>query len=142
MITVKWGKDDKSILQYEFEDTWTIDDLIEALDAGVAVTHKYDHNIDVVVDLLRSGLPNLLGSNINKAFQKAMNRTEEHIEQSKKESGIVVIVSNHGIMRATLSSLLAMYGRLGDKILLADSIAQAHQQIAQLQRQRIKAIPV
>ena len=34
-------------------------------------------DVDVVVDLLKSGLPALLGRNISKAFQKAMNRTGE-----------------------------------------------------------------
>lgn len=131
MITITWGSQDKSILQYTFEDSWAIDDLIEALDAGVEVTHRYDHDIDVIVDLSRSGLPNLFGTNLTNAFSRAAHRTDEHYENAgKKDAGMVVIVSNNSIIRNALLTMMSLYKRMGDQISLANSVAEAQQIIA------------
>jgi hypothetical protein len=137
MITIDWGKADKSIMQYTFEDSWSIDDLIEALDAGMAVTNKYDHDIDVVVDLTKSGIPNMFG-NIGKAFERAADRSDEHREQnsSTKEPGLVVIISTNPIIRSSLSSMLAMYKHMGDTIALASNRAEAYEAIDQFRLQR------
>jgi len=131
MITINWGKEDKTVLQYEFEGGWAVDDLIEALDAGVEVAERYDHDIDVIVDLTKSGIPNLFGTNVNKAFQRAANRGEEHVAKSDKEPGIVVIVATNPIMRNSLSSLLSLNPHMGgSRLSVADTRSDALSQIA------------
>lgn len=135
MITIKWGTDDKTVLLYEFEDSWSIDDLIEALDAGVAVTAKYDHDMDVIVDLTKSGMPDLFGVNMNKAFKRAMNRTDEHMEDTTKDPGLIVIVASNPIMRSTLVSLLGMYKRLGNQLVVASDLDEARSKIATFRRE-------
>jgi hypothetical protein len=140
MITINWGSPDKTILQYEFEGSWAVDDLIEALDAGVEVASRYDHDIDVIVDMSQSGLPNLFGTNINKAFSRALNRTEQHIEQSNKEPGMVAIVTNNPIMRNSLSSLLNLYPNMGGSTLVvANSLGEAKDHIYNFRQQRLYA---
>lgn len=130
MITIVWGKTDKSVLQYDFEGSWDIEDMIEALDAGVSVTDKYDHDIDVLVNLTKSGMPNLFGLDVNKAFGRAFNRTEEHMEQSDQDSGMVVIVSKNPIIRNSLSAMLRVYDGLGDRLALANTVDEGLQLIA------------
>ncbi len=136
MITIKWGKDDKSILLYEFEGSWSIEDLIDALDAGVNATAKYDHDMDVIVDLTKSGIPELFGVNMNKAFKRAMNRTEEHVNESVQEPGLIVIIASNPIMRNTLASLLQMYQRMGDRIAVAKTMAEAQAAVADFRKER------
>jgi len=138
MITIKWGTDDKTVMMYEFEGTWSIEDLIEALDAGVTVSDRYDHDMDVIVDLTKSGMPNLFGVNMNKAFKRAMNHTDEHIDGSNKEPGLIVIVANHPIMRNTLMSMLGMYKRMGDQLVVAKDLSEAQ---AKIQDFRQKTVP-
>lgn len=132
MITVRWGAEDKSILHYEFEGSWTIEDLIEALDAGVAVTEKYDHDIDVIVDLEKTGWPRLIGTDVNGAFKRAMNRSEEHIDaaKGKKEPGVIVIASNNPIIRNSLTTMMSLYNRLGDQVALANNLNEAYSVIS------------
>jgi hypothetical protein len=131
MITINWGNEQKTVMQYEFEGSWTIDDLIEALDAGVEVVNRYEHDIDVVVDLTNSGFPNLLGVNVNKAFGRAATRSEEHIESSHKEPGIVVVVTTNPIIRSSLTSMLALYPNMGgSKMVVANTLDAAYDRIA------------
>ncbi|MEM6282312.1 MAG: hypothetical protein AAF787_08985 [Chloroflexota bacterium] len=136
MITIDWGKADKSIMRYTFEGDWSMEDLIEALDAGMAVTNKYDHDIDVIVDLTQSGLPNFF-MNIGKAFDRAMNRTDEHREENEgKEAGLVVIISTNPIIRNSLSSMLTIYKGLGETIALANTTEDALRKIEQFRAER------
>jgi hypothetical protein len=125
VITINWGKEDKTVLLYEFEDGWSVEDLTDALDAGVEVAGRYDHDMDVIVDLSKSGVPDLFGMGMGKAFQQAMNRTSDHMDSSDKELGLIVIVAGNGIIRNTLRSLMQMHHRLSDKIAVADSRAEA-----------------
>jgi hypothetical protein len=130
MITIKWGKDDKTVLLYEFEGSWSIEDLTDALDAGVEVTNRYEHEMDVIVDLSRSGWPNILGMNVNKAFGKAMGRGDEHLADKENEAGIIVIVSRNPIIRGSLASMMQVYKRMGDRIALANTLDEAKQTVA------------
>lgn len=114
MITITWGNEDKSILLYQFEGSWTINDLTEALDAGFEVAARYDHDIDVVVDLSQSGIPNLLGTNVRQAFQQTMAHSNEQAQQHAKEPGIVAIVTNNPIIRGSLTSTLPLYRHMAD----------------------------
>ncbi|MFZ4816113.1 MAG: hypothetical protein ACOYL5_16375 [Phototrophicaceae bacterium] len=132
MITLTWGREDKSVLLYNFEARWTIDDLIEALDAGVKVVGKYTHRIDVMVDLTHSGWPDLLGVDVTSAFSRAMRRGEAYIDETNKEPGAVVVISQNPIIRGTLSTLMGLYQRMGNKILLAEGCADADVQLDQL----------
>ncbi len=125
MITIKWGKEDKTVLLYEFEGGWSIEDLTDALDAGVDVTNRYDHDMDVIVDLSKSGFPNLFGMDVTKAFGKAMNRGDEHLEGKENEPGIIVIVSKNPIIRGSLASMMQVYKKMGDRIALADTLQDA-----------------
>ncbi len=126
MITITWGNDQKTIMKYEFEGSWTIDDLVQALDAGVEVVNRYTHDIDVVVDLTNSGFPNLLGMNVKNAFGKAATRSEEHIEASPKEPGVVVVVTTNPIIRSSLVSMLALYPNMGgSKMMVENTVAGA-----------------
>ncbi len=131
MITINWGNEQKTIMQYEFEGSWTVDDLVEALDAGVEVVNRYEHDIDVMVDLTRSGFPNLLGMNVNKAFSRAAYRSEEHMVATDKEPGVVVVVTTNPIIRSSLTSLLALYPNMGgSKMVVANNVNEALSRIA------------
>lgn len=131
MITINWGNAQKTVMRYEFEGSWTIEDLVQALDAGVEVVNRYAHDIDVVVDLTRSGFPNLLGMNVNRAFKRAAARSEEHMEASDKEPGVVVVVTTNPIIRSSLTSLLALYPNMGgSKMVVADTVGEALNRIA------------
>lgn len=125
MITINWGKEDKTVLLYEFESGWSVEDLVEALDAGVEVASRYEHDMDVVVDLSRSGVPELLGMGMGKAFQRAMNRTNEHMNNSENELGLIVIVAGNAIIRNSLKSLMQVNHRLNNKIAVADTRDEA-----------------
>lgn len=141
MITITWGSDDKRILQYQFEGKWNVDDLLEALEAGFDVTQRYHHDIDVLVDLTASGIPNLLGMNIAQAFQKTMNRTQDRLVKSGKEPGMVVIVSTNGIIRGSLQTMLPLYSHMASsRIDVADTIADAKNKIAAF-RQNAEDMP-
>lgn len=140
MITIDWGSADKTVLLYTFEERWTIQDLIEALDAGVQVAEKYQHDMDVLVDLTRSGYPDLMGSNVFSAFGKAVERSEAHMDKSTQELGLVVVVSQDLIVRSTLSTLLGMYRKIGEKLALANSLEEARRIIAQ-RRQSVQMTP-
>ncbi|MEL6272392.1 MAG: hypothetical protein AAFV33_07620 [Chloroflexota bacterium] len=140
MITIDWGKPDKSIMRYTFEGDWSMDDLIEALDAGMAVTHKYDHDIDVMVDLTKSGMPNFF-LNIGRAFERANSHTDEHRENNQgKDAGLVVIISTNPIIRNSLSSMLKIHRGLGETIALANNADEAVQKIEQFRAQRSAAV--
>jgi len=129
MITIKWAKDDKSVMLYEFEDDWSVDDLIEALDSGVEVAERYEHDIDVIVDLTKAGFPDLFGTNVQKAFRRAVDRTDDHIEQSQKEPGLIVVVSQNQIMNNTLRSLMRMYQKMGERVAVAADMDEAQEKI-------------
>ena len=141
MITINWGNTEKTIMQYEFEGSWTIDDLVEALDSGVEVAERYDHPIDVIVDLTNSGFPNLFGTNVNKAFSKAQTRSEEHMANTDRDPGMVVIVTTNGIMRSSLSSMLALSPMFGGKaqLVVADTFDEAVSRINTFRRERVVA---
>ena len=130
MITIKWGKEDKTIMLYEFEGSWSIDDLIEALDSGIEVASRYDHDMDVIVDLTKAGFPDLFGTNVQRAFQRAVERTDSHLEETQKEPGLIVIVSQNQIMNNTLRSLMRMYQKMGERIAVTDNVPAAEQRIA------------
>lgn len=137
MITIRWGKEDKSILLYEFEDRWTIEDLIQALDTGVDVAHRYAHDMDVIVDLSRSGLPQLEGMNVLQAFSRAAKRSDQHMSESSKSAGLVVIVSTNPIILNTLSTLLNLYRVLGNQISIAATQQQARQRIDRFRAKQV-----
>ena len=137
MITIRWGKEDKSILLYEFEDRWTIEDLIQALDTGVDVAHRYAHDMDVIVDLSRSGLPQLEGMNVLQAFSRAAKRSDQHMSESAKSAGLVVIVSTNPIILNTLSTLLNLYRVLGNQISIAATQPQARQRIDRFRAKQV-----
>lgn len=138
MITIKWGKEDKTIMLYEFEGSWSIDDLIEALDSGVEVANRYDHDIDVIVDLTEAGFPDLFGTNVQKAFERAVNRTDDHMQETDKEPGLIVIVSQNQIMNNTLRSLMRMYQKMGERVAVADDIPAAERHIADFRGQQAR----
>lgn len=140
MITIKWGQDDKSVLLYEFEGSWSVDDLVEALDAGVEVTRRYEHDMDVIVDLTKTGWPSFFGMDAMKAFSKAMNRGEEHLDGHEKEPGVIVVVSKNGIIRSSLTSMMGMYKQMGERIAVADTLPQAQAIIADTRRRAASAI--
>ncbi len=125
MITINWGREDKTVLKYEFEGHWSIDDLLEALDAGVDVAQRYDHDMDVIVDLSKSALPNLLGLSINRAFDRAANRSDEHKSSTGKEPGLVVIVTSNPIIRNSLSTMLTLYQGMGSQLAVANTLQDA-----------------
>ena len=137
MITIRWGKEDRSILMYEFEDRWTIEDLIQALDKGVEIAHRYSHDMDVIVDLSRSGLPQLEGMNVMQAFSRAAKRSDQHMNASPKSAGLVVIVSTNPIILNTLSTLLGIYRVLGDQISVATNQQDARQRIERFRGKQV-----
>jgi|GEM_PF-2697469 hypothetical protein len=137
MITIRWGKEDRSILMYEFEDRWTIEDLIQALDKGVEIAHRYSHDMDVIVDLSRSGLPQLEGMNVMQAFSRAAKRSDQHMSASAKSAGLVVIVSTNPIILNTLSTLLGIYRVLGDQISVATNQQDARQRIERFRGKQV-----
>jgi hypothetical protein len=140
MITINWGNDSKSIMQYEFEGRWSVEDMVDALDSGVEVANRYDHDIDVIVDLTRSGLPNLFGMNVNKAFKQAFARSEEHMEKSSHEPGMVVVVTSNPIIRNSLKSILSLHPTFGGNTLtVADTLDDAHEQIAAFRQRQVVA---
>ena len=137
MITIRWGKEDRSILMYEFEDRWTIEDLIQALDKGVEIAHRNSHDMDVIVDLSRSGLPQLEGMNVMQAFSRAAKRSDQHMSASAKSAGLVVIVSTNPIILNTLSTLLGIYRVLGDQISVATNQQDARQRIERFRGKQV-----
>ncbi|MFZ4828057.1 MAG: hypothetical protein ACOYLB_11940 [Phototrophicaceae bacterium] len=137
MITIRWGKEDQSILLYEFEDRWTIKDLVQALDMGVEIANRYSHDMDVIVDLSRSGLPLLEGMNVMQAFSRAAKRSDHHMSASAKSAGLVVIVSTNPIILNTLSTLLSLYRVLGNQISIASNQNEARQRIDRFRAKQV-----
>jgi len=130
MITIKWDDDNKRVMVYEFEGAWSVEDLIEAMNAGAEVINRYNHAIDVVVDLSASGAPTLRGINIRQAFQQANEQLNTHIASSAKTPGMIVVVAKNAMIRSTLTSLLRMMQPGDAQMTAANTRDQARQVIA------------
>ena len=76
-VRVDWVDTDHSILLYTLACRWTWDELYQAADKGIAMTHTVSHNICVIVDHQSSqGLPPGAFAQFNRITRYMNSQTE------------------------------------------------------------------
>lgn len=115
-ISVGWDNDEQTVLCYQFNGTWTWEDMEVALETGFSLTESVTHKVHVVADMRHSGeLPHGLILKINKVLMVApANR------------GNIVLVGANSEMKTIVRMAGRIHARVAQKISTANSFDDAY----------------
>lgn len=87
-VTLLWGNEQQTIIQYEFDEYWKIDELRRAIELSVPAIDEATHTIDIVFDMSECTSP-----------PANLTQLRNHLLQLDAEKiGVVVVVTrNHYI---------------------------------------------
>jgi hypothetical protein len=104
-VAVVWDDDEKSIIRFIFEGSWTLDELYTAFDEQSQMLDSVDHKVDVIVDFRESNaVPEHLIGNFSRIFQSSGS--------SHPNTGMTVLVGVGGFAQILADLFSKFFARL------------------------------
>jgi hypothetical protein len=127
-IQVYWEDDSKTIVRYDFEGTWTWDDLYKVFYQALAMETSVSHRVDVILDMRQSG----------RIPHNALTHIKNISDKEPPNIGLSVFVTSNRFLISLYNVGIKFYNKIGYYFRLTSTIEEAHALIAQdreLQRQ-------
>jgi hypothetical protein len=117
-INTKWDDSNKTRILFEFETSWSWEELDIALETADKMIVSVNHPVDIIIDVE--------GSNIPKDFLSAAKNLLANPEQRENE-GQRVIVGATNFMRQAYQTVMKAFGNKlnGREILFANDLSHA-----------------
>jgi len=119
-IKVSWDNDDKTVIRYDFEGTWTWEDFKIAATEAFAMTRSVEHPVDTISNFLPGVL---LPPNAIFQFRRIM-------EDAPPNRGVNVIVGSSAFIRTMVMMFSGINRNLSKRLIVVDRLDQARAAIA------------
>lgn len=119
-IILSWHDDAKTMLRYDFPESWTWQDFYQAFRTGTSeYTATVDHPVDILIHLPEGGkLP---------ASGHAISNARRALKEKSPNLNRIVVVGGNALVKAMVNVLSRVYQR---QFLQADTLAQAEAMLA------------
>lgn len=123
MHTIRWLKDDSSIVVATYTGKWTWAEHFDTVRKVIQMLKTVPHRVDLIVDVSQSATPPL-GPSISNISHGLRTHDAPNF-------GILVFAGARGFNKALLSMIPKVYHALAGTIVYADSIEDARDRIYQ-----------
>jgi len=122
-LEVRWDNDDKTVLVWEFGETWDWSEYYRVADQATALLDTVDYKVDFLIDMhLARKLPPQTMPHIQRmAFDKG------HVNR-----GRIVVVGGNMLMSTVVNTLNKLYSRKNPSIFTAATITEARTRLAEM----------
>ncbi len=118
-VRVGWDNAERTVLRYDFDGHWTLDDLEIALEAGFTLMGTVRHTVDVIANMKRSaGVPDGLLLDIKRI-----------LAVMPANQGVTVVVGGSPYMHAHLRMIRRIHKRFAPRLLQAASLPDARRML-------------
>jgi hypothetical protein len=114
-IKVSWDNEDKTIIRYDFEGTWTWADFRTAAEEAFAMTRSVEHTVDTISNFYPGVMlpPN------------AMFQFRQIMEDAPPNRGVNVIVGSSAFIRTMVMIFSSINRNLAKRLIVVDNLEQA-----------------
>ena len=119
-IELVWDDEARSILRYDFQPGWTLDDFDVAERQLHELLADVPHTIDVIAHFVPGTEPPI----------GAFSRFRQIQEEMPPQVGVVIVTNGGPLVAMLLAVFLRVYHQYAARLWLADSLEDARRQIA------------
>jgi hypothetical protein len=119
-IQVYWEDPEQTIVRYDFEGSWTWDEMYAAFYEGVAMETSITHRVDVILNLQHSGR---IPGNI-------LLHTKNFSEKQPPNVGFCIFVTTNLFLISLFNTAIKFYAKIAFYFRLTKTIEEAHVLIA------------
>jgi hypothetical protein len=125
-VNVYWEDADKSIVRYDFEASWTWDELYAAYYEAIAMETSVTYRVDVILDMRRS----------NRIPANALLHVKNLSEKQPPNIGVSIFVTTNTFIISMVNMAIKAYKKIAFYFRLVNTLESAHEIIATA-RQRV-----
>jgi hypothetical protein len=120
-ITAVWDNDEKTIIRYIYDGSWTWDDFYTAFGQAYKMIDTVNHRVDIIVDVRMSSL----------LPQNALSRGRQLSTSTHTNQGRTIVVGANALMRSVSNIFNKVYTKAADdlKISFVRTMEEAHDQL-------------
>lgn len=121
-INVCWDNEHRTVIRYEFIDSWTWQDLHAAIDRVDELVRDVPYSVHFIVDMTCGDtLPDKFLSQIQSASRKVMNR-----------DGLIVVINNNSFVHTVYGIFIRLNNNVMNRVVFAPTLhaARAHLEVA------------
>jgi hypothetical protein len=119
-IQVVWDNIDKTVIRFEFEGSWTWDDLYQASDEATAMLDTVPHMVDFVLDV----------RNANQIPRDFMNHAGNIANGQNPKRGLLVVVGANRLLRTLGGTLRRLFPQATKDVKIVGTLEEAYEVIS------------
>jgi hypothetical protein len=119
-VTVFWEDPEKTVVRYDFQGSWTWDELYAVYYEAIGMEKSVTHRVDVILDMSTS----------SRIPGNAILHVKNLAEKQPSNMGISVFVTRNPFIVSMYNMAVRVYGKVAFYFRIAKTLDEAHAMIA------------
>jgi len=119
-IRVAWDNIDKTVIRFEFEDSWTWDDLYAASDEATTMLDTVHNMVDFILNV----------RNANQIPRDFMNHAGDIASGENPKRGLLIVVGANRLLRTIGGTLRRLFPQATKDVEIVGTLEEAYEVIS------------